>query len=195
MLFGKTPYSVLVVSGGEKITEFLSEVLDNSAYSPVIYAGSGGEARNILISQNFDLVIINSPLSDEFGSELAFKLTENSVCGVIMIVKSDVFDEISDRVEQYGVLAVSKPVSRTFFTQALKMSVATIERLRRLDTENKKLSLKIDEVKLVERAKYVLIEYLKMSEPQAHKYIEKQAMDMRVTRREIAESIIKTYEN
>ncbi|HAN21400.1 MAG: response regulator receiver protein [Clostridiales bacterium GWF2_36_10] len=194
MLFGKTPYSVLVVSSGEKITEFIKEVLDNSVYSPVVFTASGGEARNILISQNFDLVIINSPLSDEFGSELAFKLTENSVCGVIILVKSDIFDEISERVEQYGVLAVSKPISRAFFTQAIKMSVATLERLKRLETENKKLTLKIDEVKLIERAKFVLIEYLKMNESQAHKYIEKQAMDMRVTRREVAESIIKTYE-
>jgi len=52
-----------------------------------------------------------------------------------------------------------------------------------------------EEARLVYRAKEVLIEYLKMTESQAHRYIEKQAMDMRITRREVAESIIKTYEN
>lgn len=52
-----------------------------------------------------------------------------------------------------------------------------------------------DEIRLIERAKEVLIEYLKMTEAQAHRYIEKQAMDMRITRREVAESIIKTYEH
>ncbi|PKM63453.1 MAG: response regulator receiver protein [Firmicutes bacterium HGW-Firmicutes-21] len=195
MLFGKTPYSVLVVSSGEKINDFLNEVLGSNMYSPVIFTKNGGEARNILISQSFDLVIINSPLSDEFGSELAFKLTENAVCGVIMIIKSDVFDEVSERVEQYGVLAVSKPISRVLFLQILKISIATLERLKRLERENKKLSFKIEEIRLIDRAKWVLIEYLKMSEPQAHRYIEKQAMDMRITRREVAESIIKTYEN
>lgn len=194
-MFGRAPYSVLVVSSGEKITEFLKDALSDGSYSPVVYAGSGGEARNVLISQNFDLAIINSPLSDEFGSDLAFKLTENSVCGVIMLIKSDVFDEISDKAEQNGVLAISKPISRAFFMQTLKMAVATVERLKRLEKENKKLSMKIDEVKLVERAKWVLIEYLKMTEPQAHRYIEKQAMDMRITRREVAEGIIKTYES
>jgi response regulator NasT len=195
MLFGRAPHSVLVVSGGGKIADFLSEALDSRAYSPVIQAKSGAEARNILISQSFDIIIINSPLSDEFGSELALMLTENTVCGVILIVKSDALDEISDRVEQYGVLAVGKPIPRGFFYQLLRITTANVERLKRLERENKKLSFKIDEIRLVNRAKWVLIEYLKMSEPQAHRYIEKQAMDMRITRREVAESIIKTYEN
>lgn len=190
-----TPYSVLVVSSGQKINDFLSEVLEPATYSPVVFAKSGGEARNILITQSFDLIIINAPLSDEFGSDLALKLTENAVCAVILIVKSELYDEVSDQVEQFGVLAVSKPTTRPVFMQVLRVSIATLERLRRLEKENKKLSLKLDEIKLVNRAKWVLIEYLKMSEPQAHRYIEKQAMDMRITKREVAESIIKNYEN
>ncbi len=190
-----TPYSVLVVSSGPKVNEFLGEVLEPATYSPIVFAKSGGEARNILITQTFDLIIINAPLSDEFGNDLALKLTDNAVCGVILIVKSEIYEDVSDQVEQYGVLTVSKPVSRPVFLQVLKMSVATLERLRRLDKENKRLSLKLDEIKLIDRAKWVLIEYLKMSEPQAHRYIEKQAMDMRITKREVAESIIKNYEN
>lgn len=190
-----TPYSVLVVSSGQKINDFLSEVLEPATYSPVVFAKSGGEARNILITQSFDLIIINAPLSDEFGSDLALKLTENAVCAVILIVKSELYDEVSDQVEQFGVLAVSKPTTRPVFMQVLRVSIATLERLRRLEKENKKLSLKLDEIKLVNRAKWVLIEYLKMSEPQAHRYIEKQAMDMRITKREVAESIIRNYEN
>ena len=190
-----TPYSVLVVSSGQKINDFLCEVLEPATYSPVVFAKSGGEAGNILITQSFDLIIINAPLSDEFGSDLALKITENSVSAVILIVKSELYDEVSDQVEQFGVLAVSKPTTRAVFMQVLRMSIATLERLRRLEKENKKLSLKLDEIKLVNRAKWVLIEYLKMSEPQAHRYIEKQAMDMRITKREVAESIIRNYES
>ena len=46
----------------------------------------------------------------------------------------------------------------------------------------------------MDRAKCVLIQYLNMTETQAHRYIEKQAMDLRTTRRQIAEGILKTYE-
>ncbi len=51
----------------------------------------------------------------------------------------------------------------------------------------------MDEIRLVNRAKWLLISELHMSEPEAHRYIEKQAMDLCVRRRNVAEEIIKTY--
>lgn len=63
-----------------------------------------------------------------------------------------------------------------------------------LKSENQRLQKQIEEIRLVNRAKCVLIQYLSMTEPQAHRYIEKQAMDLRTPRREIAERILKTYE-
>ena len=63
-----------------------------------------------------------------------------------------------------------------------------------LQSENERLKVKISEIRLIDRAKCILIQYLNMSEPQAHRYIEKQAMDLRVTKKEIAENILKTYE-
>ncbi|MFA6841361.1 MAG: ANTAR domain-containing protein, partial [Sphaerochaetaceae bacterium] len=67
-------------------------------------------------------------------------------------------------------------------------------RLVSLRSENSKLQRKIEEIKLVDRAKWALIQYLHMNEQQAHRYIEKQAMDLRQSRRDVAERIIKTYE-
>ena len=51
-----------------------------------------------------------------------------------------------------------------------------------------------EEIRLVDRAKCVLIQVLSMTEPQAHRYLEKEAMDRRVTRREVAEQVLRTYE-
>lgn len=195
MLIGRAPYSVMVVSSGGKNSRFFSDILNSTICSPVLFADSCSEARNKFSKQSVDIVIIDSPLSDENGIDFALKLTENSSCGVIMAVESDVYDSVSDNVGQCGVITVSKPISCELLIKVIKISIATIERIRQLQTENKKLSYKLDEIKLIDRAKRVLIEYLKMSEPQAHKYIIKQAMDMRITRREVAESIIKTYEN
>ena len=61
--------------------------------------------------------------------------------------------------------------------------------------EKKTLSLeeKMQEIRIVNRAKWVLITELKMTETDAHRYIEKQAMDRCVSKKEIAEEIIKTY--
>ena len=61
--------------------------------------------------------------------------------------------------------------------------------------ENKKLKKTISDIKLIDRAKITLVEYLNMSEDESHKYIEKQAMDLRITKVEVAKSILKIYEN
>lgn len=63
-----------------------------------------------------------------------------------------------------------------------------------MERENKDLAAKIDGIRLVNRAKWALIEHLGMTEDQAHRYIEKQAMDARVSKKEVAEGIIRTYE-
>lgn len=61
-------------------------------------------------------------------------------------------------------------------------------------SEDVNLKLKLEEKNLVDRAKKTLIEKLKMTESQAHRFIEKQAMDLRVTKKNIAENILKIYE-
>ena len=52
---------------------------------------------------------------------------------------------------------------------------------------------KMEEIRIVNRAKWLLISELKMDEPQAHRYIEKQAMDRCISKKEVAEEIIRTY--
>lgn len=61
--------------------------------------------------------------------------------------------------------------------------------------ENSQLKQKIEDIRIVDRAKCILISYLNMSEQEAHRYIEKQAMDLRTTRRAVAESLLRTYES
>ena len=68
------------------------------------------------------------------------------------------------------------------------------ERLRQICKKNLcPLKEKMAEIRLVNKAKWILISQLSMSEPESHRYIEKQAMDRCVTRRSIAEEIIRTY--
>ena len=77
--------------------------------------------------------------------------------------------------------------------QSIQMLCSTRERLRIMEKKNASVEEKIEEIRIVNRAKCLLIEQLKMTESEAHRYIEKQAMDRCVTRRVIAENIILTY--
>lgn len=186
--------SVLIVSSSDKGVELLTQLLNANAPASITSATNSSEARRLLNNFEYDLIIINAPLKDEFGDNLSTTITEISASGVILVVKSEIADDISAKVEDYGVLVVSKPIIRQVFFQSLKLALASKKRILGLKNENIHLQHKLEEIRIVTRAKCVLIQYLNMTENQAHRYIEKQAMDMRTTREEISQRILKTYE-
>jgi response regulator NasT len=186
--------SALIVSGSDKSVSQLTEMLLPASFPRVAAARTAGEARRTLVSSDFDLYIINSPLSDESGEDLAFWLSERLSGEVILIVRAERFDEVSDRAAERGVITAPKPINRVAFWNAVRMANASHNRFNMMRRENMKLQQKIEDIKIIDRAKLVLISRLSMTEPEAHKYIEKQAMDMRVTRRAVADGILKTHE-
>ncbi len=195
MLAERTMSSVLVVSSTNKILEQLLELLPPSSFSPVELIKDCSSAKRKLVCAEYDIVIINAPLSDEFGADFALDVVHTNPSGVILLVKGELYNDVSYKVENYGVITVAKPVSKAIMYSAVKLAVAMRGRLRTAEAKNKTLMAKMDEIRIVNRAKWVLIKYLNMNEDQAHRFIEKQAMDMRLTKREIAENIIRTYEN
>ncbi len=186
--------SVLIVSSTDKGKDFLSDFLKAHDFSKITTVKNGGEARSMLNQKDFELVVINAPLRDESGEDLSLRVTEISTAGVILIVKSEIADDVSAKVEDYGVFVLPKPMNRVLFFQTLKLMAAARRRLLGLKHENVQLKKKIEDIRLVDRAKCVLIQYLNLTEPQAHRYIEKQAMDRRISKREVAEGILNTYE-
>ena len=110
-----------------------------------------------------------------------------------MLVKAEHYPDVNARVSPYGVLTLSKPTTAQMITQSLVLLCGTRERLRRMEQKTASIEEKMEEIRLVNRAKWLLIEQLRMTESEAHRYIEKQAMDRCVTKRSIAENIISMY--
>mgnify|MGYP000792353130 CR=1 FL=1 len=100
-----------------------------------------------------------------------------------------------DRWAEQGVLLLSKPFSNTLFVQAMHMAAASNHRLQRLRQENARLQDKISQIRLVSRAKCCLVEHAHLTEAEAHRRIEKLAMDTRRDRTEIAQEILDSYED
>jgi len=188
--------SVLIAAASEKSAALIEDLL-RSRYRDILttVALDGSRARRQLLERGYDLMIVSAPLSDETGMELAAQTASSNEMGVLLLVKAAAADEISARVEEYGVFVVEKPLHRPFFFRALRLLETAGRRLKGLETEKEKLQQKIEEIRLVDRAKCALIQYLNMTEPQAHRYIEKQAMDLRTSRREVALGVLKTYES
>ena len=187
--------SALLISHSDDSIASVKELLDAEMLSQIVIMHSCGEARRALVERDFDLILINAPLRDETGESLSIDIASKGMSQVMLIVKNEYYDEISARTENYGVLTLTKPINKSIFWATLKLARAAYNRLLRVNSENIKLKQRIEDIKIVDRAKYILFSHYKMSEAEAHRYIEKQAMDMRVSRREIAENILKTYEN
>ncbi len=186
-------YSVLVVSSHDKMNDALKKVLPEERYNPVVFESDAASARRVLVEKGFDIVIINTPLPDDFGTHLALDVCENSGTGVLLLVRSEHFPDINSRVEPFGVLTLAKPTSSQMIAQSLGLLCGTRERIRRMEQKTATIEEKMEEIRIVNHAKWMLIEQLKMSESEAHRYIEKQAMDRCVTRRAVAEDILQTY--
>lgn len=193
MVFQERTYSVLIVTASERFTDSIMPLLPMTDYWPVQTASSVAEARRWLADTEFDIVLINTPLPDDFGMHLAIDICTGSSAGVLLLVKNDHYNEIYSKVVRYGVITLSKPTNRQMVAQNLRILCATRERIRQMQAKQATVEEKIKEIRLVNRAKWLLIECLNMTEAEAHRYIEKQAMDLRISRREAAENIIKTY--
>lgn len=186
--------SVLIVSPGSKAGTMLTELLPPTSFSPICTVPTAGETRRLLVDRHFDIAVINAPLPDDFGPQLAIEISEKQGCGVLLLVKAEIQEAVALKVEDYGILTLPKPAGRQMVFQSVKLLAATRQKIRALEAKASSLESKMEEIRLVNRAKLLLIEHLKMSEPEAHHYIEKRAMDACVKRRTIAENIIKTYE-
>ncbi|MBS5139687.1 MAG: ANTAR domain-containing protein [Clostridium sp.] len=186
-------YSVLVISAKENFNASLQSLLPESKYAPVQMVSSVSLAKRVLLERSFDFVFINTPLPDDFGTRFAIEISGNKGTVILLLVRNEVYEEVCDKVTEYGILTLPKPASKQMVAHTLNFMAGIRERLRKLEKKSLSMEEKMKEIRLVNRAKWVLIDELKMSEADAHRYIEKQAMDRCVSRREIAEEIISTY--
>lgn len=186
--------NILIVSNTGTTMGIISDLLRSESFSRIVTTQNGSEARRYITETDFDLIIIDTPLPDEMGDDLARSASERTTAGIILIVDQNSVIEVGANVEEYGVFALPKPLSSEFFYQAVKLLTASRKRVMRLENENMRLQKKIEEIRIVGRAKLVLIQVLKMTEDQAQHYIEKQSMDLRQTRIATAEDVLRTYE-
>ena len=186
-------YSILIVSATDSFTSAFADLLPEARYSLVLTVTSINVAKRVLAEKTYDFVIINAPLPDDDGTRFAIDTCTTKQSDVLLLVRNDIHDDIHDKVAEYGVFTLPKPISKVTITHALNWLESARERLRQFEKKTISIEDKMAEIRLVNKAKWLLISELHMSETDAHRYVEKQAMDRCVSRRCIAEEIIKTY--
>ena len=135
----KDDLSVLIVSASHKAEDYLRDILNGGSFAPIASAKSVSEAKRMQLEKQFDIVIINTPLPDDFGIDFAEQLCDDSSVGVLLFVKNELFEQVSCKVEDYGVLTFPRPGSRQSITQAIRLLVATHNRLAAFERKAVKL--------------------------------------------------------
>ena len=182
MTLAKRIYNVLLVSAAKKGNTALRSFFSGERFGQVTLVDTAAKARRRMAEGEYDLVIINAPLPDEFGRRFAIDVCSDSDRVALLMVRSDLYDEVSARMTAHGVLVAKKPLEMSTMEQFLGYKKKTMT-----------LEDKMGEIRLVNRAKWALINSCHMTEEDAHRYIQKQAMDRCISKRETAENILKIY--
>lgn len=191
--YSERVYKVALVSSSEKFNGAMLPLLPKNRFSPISVYRDAKSAQRVISKEKPDIVIINTPLPDDFGTSLALDVSETDGVCILLFTRAENFSELSSVLAPHGVLTLPKPTSPELTEEVVELMCATRERLRRIEIKKSFAEGRMEDIRVVNKAKWFLIEQLKMTEQEAHRYIEKQAMDRCVTKRVIAENILSTY--
>lgn len=184
----------LVVSKNKRNADAIEVLLEQKGYTDVRKAVSVANAKSCVAIEDFDLIFIYPPLEDELGINFSVHLAEQKQTGVFIALSEKTAIQMQEKLSSYGVVVLQKPLVADIVCQSISVWNTLSVRINALECENHKLKSRLEEIKLIDRAKCVLMQCLDMSEPQAHKYLEKQAMDLRISKKRVAEQVLNTYE-
>lgn len=170
--------------------ESVHQILRENFFENITESADTGEARRRFGTYDYDLCVINAPLGNEYGETLAADFAHKGICPVLLLTGSDKYEFIAHTVEKDGVIVLAKPINRALFINALRISRAVSNTYSSFRQKNSDLLKYIEDLRSIDRAKCTLMSVYGMNEQEAHRYIEKKAMDTRRTRRSVADEII-----
>ncbi len=185
----------IIISKNQKASEFFEKFLIAHKIRDITHASSSARAMRAVGEQVYDLAIIVAPLSDMNASQLAKELATKPELQVMLFAKEELLAEGESELLAYGIITQPIPISRSGMLQAYKLAVAFSHKIKGLLNQTKDMQSRLKEIKKVDLAKCYIIEMEQKSEEEAHKYIEKLAMDMRKTKMQVAVEIIERYQS
>lgn len=174
-------YRLLAVDCCDELVDAIKSRALGGCISAVLRASASQDIPAIVAAQKPDAVVISG------GASAAVDAAERSSAAILLLTDDAALPR---RCIRAGVMTAHPDE----LAAVLPPLLATAERLRTLRDKTSSLQQRLDDSRIVARAKLLLISRLGMSEGDAHRYIEKTAMDSCLPRRDVAEGIIRTYE-
>ncbi len=168
----------------------LAEMLTEEGYDVVGQAGDGAKAIELAEQLRPDLVILDVRMPVLDGIAAAEAIARQRIAPVVMLTAFSQ-RELVERARDAGAMAyLVKPFTQSDLMPAIEMAVSRFAELSMLEAEVADLSERLATRKAVDRAKGVLQEQLNLSEPDAFRWIQKTAMDLRLSMRQVAEGVV-----
>jgi two-component system, response regulator PdtaR len=168
----------------------LKEMLTEEGYEVVGEAGDGKAAIELATEHRPDLVILDVKMPVLDGIAAAEAIARDRVAPVVMLTAFSQRDLV-ERARDAGAMAyLVKPFNITDLVPAIELAVSRFQELAQLEKEVAGLTDRLETRKAVDRAKGILQEGLTLSEPEAFRWIQKTAMDLRLSMRQVAEGVI-----
>lgn len=190
-MVAETKKKILVISSCKKKLDII-ENLENCIIDRVEDVSN---VNNLFKNNSYDAIVIDYPLKTEDGVASAIEFTNSTNVGIMILTNSTMAKKIYPIAEHFGFFCVEKTAKLDFFRQAINLVFTMSKRLKHYAKKNEHLEEKVEEIKLISRAKLLLVTKLAFTEEEAHRYIEKQAMNRCVKKVVIAYDIINNYNN
>jgi AmiR/NasT family two-component response regulator len=168
----------------------LAEMLGEEGYEVVGQAGDGETAVELVETHRPDLVVVDVKMPKLDGIAAAQRIASQRIAPVVILTAFSQRDLV-DRARDAGAMAyLVKPFTKNDLVPAIEMAISRFAELQMLESEVADLTERLETRKLVDRAKGVLQAQLDLSEPDAFRWIQKTAMDLRLSMRQVAEGVL-----
>ena len=181
-------HRILVAEDETLIRMDLVEMLQEAGYEVVGAASDGSEAVALAESLKPDLTILDVKMPVLDGISAAEKII--SISPVLMLTAFSQKDLV-ERARDAGAMAyVVKPFTINDLVPAIEISISRHKQMKSLEAEVADLHDRLETRKVIDRAKGILMKALNLSEPEAFSWIQRAAMDRRITMKEVSEAVI-----
>jgi len=186
--------SIVIALKNEEGAEKIRLACQQNGYLVSEVCTSGSEAIRRVRAEVPDILLVDFNMPDITGLEAATIIGEEDLCSVVLLVSPTQWDFCWDLVADYDVTLVAKPVNRMGLLTTLEVVLQNRRRYIKLEKELARLKQGIEDRKLIERAKGILMKHKGIPEDEAYRRIQRMSMDSRVAMRDIAQKIIELAE-
>lgn len=168
----------------------LAEMLAEEGYDVVGQAGDGQKAIELAEEHRPDLVILDVKMPVLDGIAAAEAIAGKRIAPVVMLTAFSQ-RELVERARDAGAMSyIVKPFTQSDLVPAIEMAMSRFSEIQQLEAEVTDLQDRLETRKAVDRAKSILQDQLSLTEPEAFRWIQKTAMDLRMSMRQVAEGVV-----